>query len=106
MRFNLQLGALLTLITLGGALAGTAYTRDNARVVDYACPSGERFRVEYLGDHVRLRTGSGIFALRHEQVSDNRYSDGQTILSSGPGVVTLERPGLPQATGCIAQTHL
>lgn len=106
MRLNLQLGALVTLITLGGALAGTAYTRDTVRVVDYACPSGERFRVEYLGDHIRLRTGSGIFALRHEQNNDNRYSDGQTVLSSSPGVATLERPGLPQATGCVAQTSL
>lgn len=94
------------LSALGAAamlLANTAYTREASRVV-YACPGGERFTVDYLNDHVRLRTGSGIFALANQPTgSGEKYSDGETIFWANGSDAVLERPGLETRAACKAQ---
>lgn len=105
-RRKLQIAILGTLTLLAGGLAGTAYTRDTSRVVDYACPGGEQFSVEYLENHVRLRTGSGIFALSRDQAgSSMRFSDGQTVFRAEAREAMLERPGLPLASGCRPKSN-
>lgn len=103
MRIHRRLVTLTTLLVAAGTLAGTAWTRDTTRSVDYTCPGGERFTVEYLGDHVRLRTGAGVFALTgHATEAGERYSDGQTVFSVSGGQAQLERAGLPRSAGCKA----
>lgn len=101
MRRKFQLGALASLTLLAGSLATTAYTRDSARVVRYACSGGEQFTVEYLEGHVRLRTGAGVFALARDSVGTAmRFSDGETVFRTESREAMLERPGLPPASGC------
>ena len=83
MRLNRQIAVLSALLAAAGMLANTAYTRDASRIVNYACPGGEQFTVEYLRGHIRLRTGAGVFALVNEPAaSGEKYSDGQTIFST------------------------
>jgi len=104
MRLNRHIAALSILLAAAGSLASTAYTRDTSRVVSYTCPSGERFTVEYLRGHVRLRTGAGIFALANEPAaSGEKYSDGQTIFRTKGGYAQLELQGLPSHTDCSAR---
>lgn len=104
MRLAIRLGSLATLVALAGGLASSAYTRDAARLVSYACPGGEQFTVEYLQDHVRLRTGSGTFALSREPAGPGaRFSDGHTVLRTQAREAMLERPGLPTASGCVSR---
>lgn len=106
MRIRLQLGSLASLLVLAGGLASSAYTRDEARLVSYACPGGEQFTVEYLQDHVRLRTGAGIFALGREPAGSGlRFSDGQTVFRTQAREAMLERPGLPTASGCQPRSN-
>jgi len=82
-------------------LASTAYTRETSRTVGYTCPDGERFTIEYLQDHIRLRTGAGIFALAVEPSgSGEKYSDGHTVFSAKGSHARLERPGLEPHTAC------
>ncbi|HJV24268.1 MAG TPA: MliC family protein [Aromatoleum sp.] len=101
MHLNARFAALCGLIASAGMLAGTAYTRDATRVINYACKNGEQFSVEYLGDHVRLRTGAGIFALSHQTAVDGeKYSDGQTVFWAHGQQASLERPGLPASGDC------
>lgn len=104
MRLNRQLAALSTLLVAAGMLAGTAWTRDPSRVVNYTCPGGEQFTVEYLRGHIRLRTGAGVFALASQSAEGGeRYSDGQTVFSLTGAQAQLERPGLPRSSGCSAR---
>jgi len=105
---NIRLTARIALVAaLGTAtalLANTAYTREASRVVGYSCPGGERFTVEYLRDHVRLRTGAGIFALSMQPSgSGEKYSDGQTVFWAKGSEARLERPGLETSSACTAQ---
>ncbi|NMF97404.1 MliC family protein [Aromatoleum toluolicum] len=103
MRLHRQLAALSALLIGAGSLAGTAWTRESSRVVSYTCPGGEQFTVEYFEDHVRLRTGAGIFALTAEKsTSGAKYSDGYTVLSASGDQAVLERPDLPESPACSA----
>lgn len=87
-------------------LASTAYTRETSRTVGYACVDGERFTVEYLQDHVRLRTGAGIFALTvTPSGSGEKYSDGYIAFAAKGSKARLERPGLETHTECTALTQ-
>ena len=103
MHLNRHLAALSALLIGAGSLAGTAWTREGARVVSYSCPGGEQFTVEYFEGHVRLRTGAGIFALSGEKTAGGqKYSDGHTLLSASGDHAVLERPGLPDSQDCRA----
>jgi len=83
-------------------LATTAYTRETSRTVGYSCPDGERFTVEFLQDHIRLRTGAGIFALAVDpSASGEKYSDGYTVFSAKGSQAQLERPGVAPHTNCM-----
>ncbi|NMG75525.1 MliC family protein [Aromatoleum diolicum] len=104
MHLNRHLVVLSALLGTAGMLANSAYTRDASRIVSYACPSGEQFTVEYLRDHIRLRTGAGVFALANEPAaSGEKYSDGQTVFWSKGDYAQLERQGLPRHTDCSAR---
>jgi membrane-bound inhibitor of C-type lysozyme len=96
-----HIAALAGLVAAAGMLASTAYTRETPRTIGYVCPDGERFTVEFLQDHIRLRTGVGIFALRSEAAgSGEKYSDGRTVFWSKGSSARLERPGLDAHTDC------
>jgi len=101
---KIRVALLVALSGATGMLASTAYTRDASRVVGYACPGGERFTVEYLRDHIRLRTGAGIFALAVQPAgSGEKYSDGHTVFRLQGSEARLERPGLATSADCRAQ---
>ncbi len=96
----IALGVLLAGATLA---ASTAYTRDAARYVRYACEDGERFSVEYHAGHVRLRTGAGVFALTAQPADEpTHYSNGATAFRVKGEQAILERPGLATPAGCRA----
>lgn len=83
-------------------LATTAYTRETSPTIGYSCPDGERFTVEFHQDHVRLRTGAGIFALAADpSAAGEKYSDGYTVFSAKGSQAQLERPGLAPHTNCL-----
>ena len=78
-------------IVAAGLLATTAWTAASAQSnLSFVCEDGDRFVVEFLKDHVRLRDGSGIFALA-EVVPGKVYSDGRIVLHAGMTRATLER---------------
>ncbi len=82
-------------------LATTAYTRETSQTIGYACPDGERFTVEFHQDHVRLRTGAGIFALAADpSAAGEKYSDGYTVFTADGSQAQLERPGVAPHTNC------
>lgn len=98
----------IRLVVLGalaatGSLATTAWTQDNSATERYSCRNGERFAVERHTDHVRLRTGAGIFTLTAVDANAGKvaYSDGSTILSGDRGAMRLERAGQPAADACL-----
>lgn len=93
--------ALFLLVT--SALTTTAYTSDAPMPVTYVCAQGDRFTVEYHGQHARLRHGTGVFVLSKEAATDgSRYSDGRLMLWTHGEEATLE-PGGPTSRGvCIA----
>ena len=99
-----RIAVLAALIAAAGMVASTAYTREATRVVSYTCPAGERFSVEFLSGHVRLRTGAGIFALaKQPAASGAKYSDGRTVFWTKGSEALLERPGLAANTHCTGQ---
>lgn len=110
-RRTLPLAARLVLVGLLLAVAAllttSAYTRDNAQWVGYTCSDGDRFALEYQTDHVRLRHGSGIFALTAEKNHDDTvletYTDGRLLLLEHDGHVILERPAVGMRHECIAE---
>lgn len=92
------------LIAAAGALAGTAYTRDAATVVTYACDDGDRFDIELRQGHVRLRHGTGVFVLgEDDQTSQPRYSDGRRVLHLSGNTATLEPSGPTPRGGCLSE---
>lgn len=94
--------ALLATVTAG--LASTAWTREGAAIDNYSCRNGERFAVEHHTNHIRLRTGAGIFALTSVPASrGDKYSDGQTVFWDNGTDAILERAGLPAANGCMRE---
>ncbi|NMG54045.1 MliC family protein [Aromatoleum aromaticum] len=103
---KIRVALLVALTGATGMLASTAYTRDASRIVGYACPSGERFTVEYLRDHIRLRTGAGVFALAVQPAaSGEKYSDGHMVFHLEGAEAQLERPGWTTSVDCRAQNQ-
>lgn len=93
------------MLTVAATLAGTAYTREAPAMVAFTCPDGERFSVQYLDDHVRVRTGSGIFALAVRESDDGEtYSDGYTRFSMMGATALLERSDFELHDDCRATT--
>lgn len=90
--------------TLTAGLASTAWTRDDGAIDNYSCRNGERFTVEHHANHIRLRTGAGVFALTAVPAQQgDKYSNGQTVFWDNGSDVTLERTGLPAANGCVRE---
>lgn len=83
-----KLAGLTLLLVTAGALASSAFQREDASPADFICEDGFRFMVEAYDDHLRLRTGSGVFALVQEAAQSGeqnfaamrRYSDGNNVL--------------------------
>lgn len=99
-----QVAPVLLMATAAGFMATGSYSSEPGETTRYLCRDGERFAVEYLGNHVRLRTGSGIFALAAESAGDaQRYSDGHTVFHFNGNEASLERPGVAATDGCKAQ---
>ncbi len=95
---------LVTAIALiaGALAAGTAWTSgDSDSRRGFLCDNGDRFVVQFLADHVRLRHGSGIFVLT-EVESGRVWSDGQRVLQTDRSAAALELPGNEQAQACTA----
>ncbi|MDX5363387.1 MAG: hypothetical protein LPJ91_04445 [Pseudazoarcus pumilus] len=100
-RSRLRLSILAAALAVGALLTGTAWTSSKAETRGFVCNSGDRFVVEFLTDHVRLRHGSGIFALA--EVKPGRiWSDGQRVLQAGRSAAVLELPGTEQLHTCVA----
>lgn len=102
-RFPMRIAMVIALIAAAALLAGTAYTHDAAKTqtVRYACPDGERFTVEHLAGHIRLRTGSGVFALAERGGGVGTiFSDGSTTFSLRDDQAALERPGIAIHADC------
>lgn len=100
-RSRLRLPVIAIVLAASALLAGTAWTSGKPETQGFVCDSGDRFVVEFLGDHVRLRHGSGVFSLA--EVKPGRvWSDGQRILQAGQSAAVLELPGNEQAHTCVA----
>ncbi|WP_168734246.1 MliC family protein [Pseudothauera nasutitermitis] len=81
--------------------AGVTHARDNTRDMEYQCPSGERFAVEHHSNHVRVRTGSGVFALApRDGASGAHYSDGGITLWTDGTRAALLRPDMEPSGIC------
>jgi|GEM_PF-2481184 len=96
---------ICVLVILGAALlTSTAYTRDGITGwVHFICDDGDRFAVDFHRSYVRLRHGTGIFALsaQNEHDEDAIYSGGElTFIDSGDSV-TLERRALDSRQECM-----
>lgn len=102
-----RLGLLALLLAAAGMLTTTAWTRDTVQWVGFTCDDGDRFAVEYLADHVRLRHGTGIFALTAENTQPDSaywtYSDGQLVLIEHEDHVILKRSAVGMRHECIAE---
>lgn len=92
----------LSVATLAAALlATTAYTSGSPESTNFVCEDGDRFVVEFLTGHVRLRHGTGIFALA--EVKPGRvYSDGRILLHAGTTQAMLEQPDIGLRQHCVA----
>ena len=96
-----RIAAFIALLAAAGLLANNAYTREAVEVINYACPGGDRFSVEFQQTHVRLRTGAGIFALPQQSGENTRsYSDGRTVFSVHGDTSILVRPGMETERDC------
>ncbi|AUN95087.1 hypothetical protein [Pseudazoarcus pumilus] len=86
-----RIPSLSVVVAVTALLATTAWTAASAQSnLNFVCEDGDRFVVEFLEDHVRLRDGSGIFALA-AVVPGKIYSDGRIVLHAGRTRATLER---------------
>ena len=92
-------GVLLTLV-VGALVAGSAWTSASPDSRGFVCDNGDRFIVEFLADHVRVRHGSGVFALA-EVKPGHIWSDGRMLLQAGRSTATLELPGTGQRQQCV-----
>lgn len=100
-RTRLRFTLIAALLTASILIAGTAWTRSANEARGFVCDNGDRFVVEYLPDHVRLRHGSGVFSLA--EVKPGRvWSDGQRVLQAGRSAAVLELPGAEQPQTCVA----
>ena len=96
---------ICVLVIVGAALlTSTAYTRDGITGwVHFICDDGDRFAVDFQRSHVRLRHGTGVFALsaQNEHDEDAIYSGGElTFIDTGDSV-TLERRALERRQKCV-----
>lgn len=100
-RFTLALAAILTLGSTAAGIAGYADLSHAERRAHFVCADGERFSVVVHDDHVRLRSGDGVFTLRQD--GDGRFQDPDTALQldrdRGLLVRTGESPKACQRTG-------
>lgn len=92
---------ILGTVLVGALIAGTAWTSSAPETRSYLCNDGDHFIVEMLGDHVRLRNGSGVFALSAVKPGLT-WSDGRMILRAGTSSATLEQPELGLHQQCSA----
>ncbi len=107
MTANRLLLSCLVLFVIFCGLATRAWTRDAPDTQYYVCANGERFTVEPHRHHVRLRTGSGVFALTAAPATTGeKYSDGQNVFWNRNGKATLERSGMPSALDCRGEIRL
>lgn len=96
--------AATVIATLTTSIASTAWTRDDGATDNYNCGNGERFTIEHHSNHVRLRTGAGIFSLTSVPAPmGDKYSDGQTVFWDNGKDAVLERAGLPVVNGCVRE---
>lgn len=95
-----RLIAIASVLALGLLLTGKAWTSGTPETRGFVCDNGDRFVVEFLADHVRLRHGSGIFALT-EIKPGRAWSDGQRVLQAGRSAAVLELPGHQQPQNCV-----
>ena len=99
---RLRLAALSLLLVAAGAVANGAYQRDG-RAVAFVCDGGARFSVEFHREHVRLRSGTGVFALTRDtggEAEERRYTDGQTVFWTNGQRAGLESIGLEGGDNC------
>lgn len=97
---NFRTPLLLSITAFAVLAATTAMSRATPEsVASFVCDDGDRFIVEYLDDHVRLRHGSGVFALA-EIKSGRVYSDERLVLHTGESRATLELPSAGVIQNC------
>lgn len=132
-----NLAVLATLV--GGAvlLAGTAHTDDKVSdgPLNFTCDDGERFSLDFLPGHLRMRNGMGVFSLTEsdtakasantlashaatattlpltaassEQATGRHYSDGWTLLWTDGSQVRIQRPDADSPLHCrIQEAHV
>lgn len=98
--------ALLGLtIALAGLLTGTAYTQEDGSQVSFVCEGGDRFTVEFHGEHVRLRNGAGVFSLGLEPGKGKRYSDGENVFWTDGASAGFENGRLQHKHRCRPTTR-
>ena len=97
---NLRMPLLLFIAAFAALAATTAMSRAAPESVSsFVCDDGDRFIVEHLDDHVRLRHGSGVFALT--EIKPGRvYSDERLVLHTGKSRATLELPAAGVVQNC------
>jgi hypothetical protein len=92
---------LVGVLTLGSAAAGIAGYADLAnaeRQARFVCHDGERFSVAIHTDHVRFRSGTGIFTLM--QTGDGQFQSPEIALRIDHDRSQLMRAGEPLKT-CV-----
>ncbi|NLF54635.1 MAG: lysozyme inhibitor [Thauera phenolivorans] len=97
---HIRLPALILLLA-ATTVANVTRAGDAGETTDYACAHGERFTVETRTGHLRLRDGSGVFALSSAPAErGERYTDGNTVFWDLGEEAILERRGRSAITGC------
>ena len=97
---HIRLPALLLMLA-ATTLANVTRAGDTGATTDYACAHGERFTVENRTGHLRLRDGSGVFALSSSPAErGERYTDGNTVFWDLGEEAMLERRGRAAIAGC------
>ena len=98
---RIRLVAACAALTGGALLASTAWTSsETPDTRDFICDNGDRFAVEFMPDHVRLRHGSGVFALAAVK-PEHTWSDGRMVLQAGASNAIISFPGYEQAQSCV-----
>lgn len=98
---RMRLAALGLILLAGLLVGGSAWTSASPESRGFVCDNGDRFIVEFLTDHVRVRHGSGVFALA-EVKPGHVWSDGRMLLQAGRSAATLELPGAGLRQQCVA----
>lgn len=99
---RLRIGLVIATLATSALVATTAWTGGGPQSsTGFVCDNGDRFVVEFLTDHVRLRHGSGVFALATVKPG-YLYSDGRILLHTGLATATLEHLGSETRQHCTA----